>query len=197
MKINMLAAVLLLVPGLASGAESTDPDWPCIQRKVENLSPGLMWAAPVTPTELSPDARALASKLALRRVGLDEAQALITAYVADHPGTSENDLGNIFTAVFDRIGKDRRRVMGGIASYAHSQVALAARINTARVEMDTLSDAATPDFDRIDQIEEQIAWDERIYNDREHSLTYVCETPVLLEKRLYAIARMLQAALPE
>jgi len=197
MKINMLAAVLLLVPGLASGAESTDPDWPCIQRKVENLSPGLMWAAPVTPTELSPDARALASKLALRRVGLDEAQALITAYVADHPGTSENDLGNIFTAVFDRIGKDRRRVMGGIASYAHSQVALAARINTARVEMDTLSDAATPDFDRIDQIEEQIAWDERIYNDREHSLTYVCETPVLLEKRLYAIAQMLQAALPE
>lgn len=197
MKINMLAAVLLLVPGLASGAESTDPDWPCIQRKVENLSPGLMWAAPVTPTELSPDARALASKLALRRVGLDEAQALITAYVADHPGTSENDLGNIFTAVFDRIGKDRRRVMGGIASYAHSQVALAARINTARVEMDTLSDAATPDFDRIDQIEEQIAWDERIYNDREHSLTYVCETPVLLEKRLYAIAQMLHAALPE
>ena len=197
MKINMLAAMLLLVPGLASGAESTDPDWPCIQRKVENLSPGLMWAAPVTPTELSPDARALASKLALRRVGLDEAQALITAYVADHPGTSENDLGNIFTAVFDRIGKDRRRVMGGIASYAHSQVALAARMNTARVEMDTLSDAATPDFDRIDQIEEQIAWDERIYNDREHSLTYVCETPVLLEKRLYAIAQMLQAALPE
>ena len=197
MKINMLAAVLLLVPGLASGAESTDPDWPCIQRKVENLSPGLMWTAPVTPTELSPDARALASKLALRRVSLDEAQALITAYVADHPGTSENDLGNIFTAVFDRIGKDRRRVMGGIASYAHSRVALAARINTARVEMDTLSDAATPDFDRIDQIEEQIAWDERIYNDREHSLTYVCETPVLLEKRLYAIAQMLQAALPE
>ena len=82
MKINKLAAVLLLVPGLASGAESTDPDWPCIQRKVENLSPGLMWTAPVTPAELSPDARALASKLALRRVSLNESQALIAAYVA-------------------------------------------------------------------------------------------------------------------
>ncbi len=196
MKINLLAAMLLLMPGLASGAESTDPDWPCIQRKVENLSPGLMWTAPVTPAELSPDARALASRLALRRVSLDESRTLIADYVAAHPGTTENDLGIIFTAVFEKIGKDRRRVMGGIASYAHSQVALAARINTARVEMDSLSDAEKPDFDRIDQIEEQVAWDERIYNDRERSLGYVCETPVLLEKRLYAIAQMLQAALP-
>ena len=35
-------------------------------------------------------------------------------------------------------------------------------------------------------------WDERIHTDRQRSLTYVCETPVLLEKRLYAIAQLLQ-----
>lgn len=197
MKINILAMALLMAPGLALGAESTDPDWPCVQRKVESLSLGLMWPLPVTKAELSPDAKSLAGKLALRRVSLDDAQALITAYVADHPGTTADDLGNIFTAVFDKIGKDRKRVIGGIASYAHSQVALAERINTARSEAETLSDAATPDFDRIDLIEEQVAWDERIYTDRERSLTYVCETPVLLEKRLYAIAQMLQAALPK
>lgn len=197
MKINILAIALLMAPGLALGAESTDPDWPCVQRKVENLSVGLMWPLPVTKAELSADAKTLAAKLALRRVSLEEAQALITAYVADHPDISADDLGNIFTAVFDRIGKDRKRVIGGIASYAHSQVALAERINTARIEVETLSDAATPDFDRIDLIEEQVAWDERIYTDRERSLTYVCETPVLLEKRLYAIAQMLQAALPK
>lgn len=197
MKINILAMALLMAPGLALGAESTDPDWPCIQRKVENLSVGLMWPQPFTKAELSPEAKTLAAKLALRRVSLEEAQALITAYVADHPEVSAEELGNIFSAVFDRVGKDRKRVIGGIASYAHSQVALAERINTARIEMDTLSDAATPDFDRIDLIEEQVAWDERIYTDRERSLSYVCETPVLLEKRLYAIAQMLQAALPK
>ena len=66
---NVLAGLLLALScGGASAAAFDDPDWPCIQRKVENLSPGLMWTAPVTPAELSPDARALASKLALRRV---------------------------------------------------------------------------------------------------------------------------------
>ena len=57
--------------------------------------------------------------------------------------------------------------------------------------------AEAPDFDRVDQLEEQIDWDERIYHDRARSLTYVCETPVLLEKRAYAIAQILLKTLPK
>ena len=48
------------------------------------------------------------------------------------------------------------------------------------------------DFDTVDKLEEQLDWDERIYRDRAKSLTYVCETPVLLEKRLFALAQILQ-----
>ena len=61
--------------------------------------------------------------------------------------------------------------------------------------MDSLMQGTDPDYDRVDALEEQVDWDERIYTDRQRSLTYVCETPVLLEQRLYAISKLLQAAL--
>ncbi|MCA8880341.1 MAG: hypothetical protein KDA73_10400 [Rhodobacteraceae bacterium] len=197
MSFRLMAISLLLVPGLALAADGSDPDWPCVQRKVEDLSPGLMWPDPVAPAELSPAAQDLAAKLALRRVSLDEAQALINAYVAEAPDVSAETLGNIFLDVFKKLSRDRSRIIGGIGRYAHGQAALAAKIDAARVELDDLTGAEAPDNDKIDALDEQIAWDERIYTDRERSLTYVCETPVLVEKRLYAVAQMLQAAMPE
>ena len=48
--------------------------------------------------------------------------------------------------------------------------------------------------DRVDALEEQVDWDQRIFTDRQKTITYLCETPTLLEKRLYAISQMLQEA---
>lgn len=188
---------LLLAAGQVAAAGFTDPDWPCIQRKVENLSFGLMWPHPVEEEALPPDARDLAALLSLRRVSLDEAQEYVRAYVEDHPETGSRELGGIFRKVFDNLAGDRRRVMNGIANYAQSQTALSEKIDTARSEMETLLAASSPDFDRVDALEKQVDWDERIFKDRRRSLTYVCETPVLLEKRIYAIAQMLMTFVKE
>ena len=37
-----------------------------------------------------------------------------------------------------------------------------------------------------------VDWDQVIFSDRQQSIVYLCETPQLIEKRLFAIARMLQ-----
>jgi hypothetical protein len=42
-------------------------------------------------------------------------------------------------------------------------------------------------------LEDRLAWEARIFKERAQSLTYVCETPVLLEQRAFAIARTLAA----
>ena len=47
----------------------------------------------------------------------------------------------------------------------------------------------------LDELETRFSWDKRIFEERAQSLTYVCETPVLLEQRLYEIARAIQAKL--
>ena len=52
----------------------------------------------------------------------------------------------------------------------------------------------TPDFDRIDGIEEQLDWDQLIHSDRQQSIQYLCETPQLIERRLFSISQMLQQA---
>jgi hypothetical protein len=51
-----------------------------------------------------------------------------------------------------------------------------------------------PDFDKVDDLEEQLDWDQVIFSDRQRSIEYLCETPVIIERRLFEIARMLQQA---
>ncbi|WP_028737965.1 hypothetical protein [Ciceribacter selenitireducens] len=196
MKAVNLVLLLALVPGQGVAADFSDPDWPCIQRKVENLSAGLMWPHPVTKRDLPPEAEELAAVLALRRVSLEEAETQVRDFVAKHP-SDEQALGAVFLSVFDRLSENRKRLMSGIARYSQSQIALSAKIDADRIEMAKLSAEKAPDFDRIDKLEEEMDWNERIYLDRSRALTYVCETPVLIEKRAYAIAQVLLKHLPK
>lgn len=195
---NLTVAVALTIGATSvNSADFSDPTWPCIQRKVEKLSLGIMWPHPVPESDADANGTDLATKLALRRVDLDQSKALIESYVSNHPDSNTATLGQIFRVAFERIGRDRSAIIDGIAKYAGKQTALSKQIDDVRVEMSTLMKAAEPDFDKVDALEEQLDWDERIYRDRAQSLVYVCETPVILEKRAYAIAQMLLDSVEE
>ncbi len=172
---------------------SDDPDWPCVQRKVEHLSVGVMWPHPIPESgePLPPEVDEVAAALALRRVSLDEAEGMVDALAAERPQMGLDAYGRLFQATFERIDKQRARVVQGIGRYARNQARLAAELEDLRAEMARLEAADEPDFDRMDEVEAEMDWRERIFDDRNRSLTYVCETPVLLEKRAYAIAQML------
>ncbi|WP_108258217.1 hypothetical protein [Mangrovicoccus ximenensis] len=190
------AAVLAAAGAATSAQPAADPDWPCIQRKVEQLSPGLMWPHPIPEIKLDPAtaeaAQEVIDRLVLRRMPLEEAQPALDSFAEAH-GRSPEMMSHLFGESFGTLSHLRTRIMKGIEDYARSQIALSKRIDAARSEMDALMAADDPDFDRVDALEVQIDWDERIFTDRQRSLTYVCETPVLLEKRLYGIAQMLQS----
>lgn len=193
--------ICLAAGGLAAlpapAADNADPDWPCIQRRTGTMSAGVLWPLPLGAVEATGEAGELAAALALRRVDLDEAEARVEAYSGAHPDLGPEDWGAIFRAAFERIDHDRERVLAGIVRYARSQIALSERIDAAHSEMAALGAAKAPDFDRMDALEAQIDWDERIYKDRERALAYVCETPVLLEKRAYAVAQILLKHVPQ
>lgn len=193
-----LAAALFATPAPLAAADFSDPTWPCIQRKVERLSYGLMWPHPIDEIEFDAATEAditdLAGRMALRRVSLEELEPQIDSFVKIH-GSDPSLLGHVFLAAFDKLSQQRRKIIAGIGEYSLKQIALSKRIDAARAEMDMLMDAEEPDYDRVDDLEEKLAWDERIYTDRQKSLTYVCESPVLIEKRLFAIAQMLADAM--
>lgn len=196
MKRLLLAALLLGTPAIAG--PSDDPSWPCIQRKQPHLSIGQLWPGPLPDdgaAELAqrPDIAALAQVLEQRRLSLPEAEAEIAAFAER---ASAEELTALFVAVFDRIDAYRSRIMSGVARYAEKQVTLSAQIEARRAELTHLSAAPEPDFDKLDAEEARLDWDVRIFTDRQSQLTYVCETPVILEQRAFALGRAIAAHLP-
>ncbi|MFQ1700779.1 hypothetical protein ACJ5NV_09295 [Loktanella agnita] len=195
------AAIMLASLTVARAEDYSDPSWPCVQRKVQSLSLGLMWPHPVPDDTLSPSladpAHELVQTLLLRRVPEEQISALTTDFGATYPDLTIDKLGLIFRDAFTGINRERSQLIDGIGRYSLTQIDLATRIEDARLAFDAEMAKADPDFDHLDALEEQLAWDERIYRDRAQSLTYVCETPVLLEKRAYAIAQALGQLVPD
>ena len=190
-------AALVLGMGAAQAAGPVDPDWPCIQRRVPQLSLGQVWAGPIPDEAIqaksrTPEIQALAARISQRRTTLPEAETLI----ADFAKASPEDVTALYLAIFDKINAARSRVLAGIARYAHKQAALDKEIAGYRADFDRLSAAEPPDFDAVDQAEKKIDWATRVFLDRQQSLTYVCETPGLLEQRAIARGRAAQGNLP-
>ncbi len=198
-KIAVVVSLGVALPvGAAQAASFNDPTWPCVQRKVSHLSIGQMWTGEI----LEPDALAaadvqtqiLASALAVRRTSLEEAETLIADFARASGEQKAQRLSLLFALVFDQIDADRSQLVSGIGRYAGKQAELAERIdgqNEKLAALDAQEDKSNDDYDRLEEIADQIEWDTRIFEERQQSLTYVCETPVLLEKRAFALARMM------
>ena len=196
MKTSLLL-IAVLAAGPAFAASGTDPDWPCIQRKQPHLSLGQVWTGPVpddatTALAADPQIDQLAARLEQRRLPIADAEADIATFAADADNAR---LTALMVAIFDKLDPDRSALIAGIARYGQKQVDMAARIEDRRAEMDRLSAADPPDFDAIDAAEAALDWDQRVFTERQQSLTYVCETPVLLEQRAFALGRAIASHL--
>lgn len=194
-----IAILVAITAGPVFAGGTPDPDWPCIQRRQPSLSVAQVWSGPppddaITARARDRDIQRIANVVALRRTPLPQAEQIISDFAAGHDAA---DLTAVFLAAFDHIQKARNRVMAGITRYAHQQEALDARINVDRKEFARLTAAEPQDFDAIDRVEESIDWSTRIFQDRQQSLTYVCETPVILEQRAFALGRAIASHLSQ
>jgi hypothetical protein len=186
-----VAAGLLAAP--AGAAQELDPEWPCVQRKVDHLSLAVMWPEPVPDeaADLPDELDGLAERMALRRIPVEEIAELVDQLAAENPEIGADTYGLLFADAFERIDRQRTRLVAGIARYSRGQTELAREIDDLRREFAEVEAEDEPDFDRLDLLEAEIDWRERVLEERNSSLTYVCESPVLLEKRAYEIAQIL------
>lgn len=190
------AAVMLSLPVAAQ--PKSDPDWPCVQRKAPELDLAQVWNGP-DPASAGKwtddqDAATLAQKLASRRTPLDEVDGLLDSYVKETGAQADAGLLRVMAGVYEIINTERQRIMHGIERYARGQQRLADRI---RQEGDALSRAkaspASVDTSETKKLQEELTWDARIFDERARSLTYVCETPVILEQRAYELGQRIAA----
>ena len=184
-----LLVVALAAPGSAATGE--DPDWPCVQRLVPEIAPAVIWPGP--PIESVDGAAAqsavdeLAAELAARRVPLEAAQAQVGEFAKTLDAEQRNEqLTALFARTLEIINRDRSSIIQGIRKYARGQRALAETI-TAKNER--LGELPRDHVVERDTLIAERDWDIRIYDDRARSLTYLCDQPVLLEQRAFALAR--------
>ena len=195
-----LLAVLALLGGTETGlaARLDDPDWPCIQRRVPELAIGQMWPGPMPAEDAAadPEIKTLARRLAPRRVSVDDIPAAVEAPLQQvAPEARPEWLAGLFAAILRQINAERDDLIAGIGRFAARQRSMAEAIDVLESDLAKLEEAPEGErnMDRIEELQDELAWETRIFKERAHSLTYVCETPVLLEKRAFAIGRGLAA----
>lgn len=194
---TVLLALTLAAPPVARAATAT-ADWPCVQRKVETVSAGTMWAGPpLDEAEASwrddPEVVDLAARLASRDLPEEEAVAAVDRFAAALPAKDRAlRLTRLFVATLDAVNRERADLLAGIGRYGRRQERLAQRIAERAAEIRALDESESA---RRAELEQAQHWDSRVFEDRQRSLRYLCEQPVLLEHRAFAVARAIQRAL--
>lgn len=193
------AAVPAMLLALAAPASAAAPAglWPCIQPKVAELAAGQMWAGPPIADAKWRDDQEVADLVPVivaRRTSIEDATARIEAFAKDAGTDKKARLTLLFAGVFEEINALRTRILTGIERYSQHQIDLSQRIKEESLKVAQAKKAAASDEDKAKaaEIEKQLLWDTRIYDSRSQAMSAVCESPVILEQRAFAISRAIQ-----
>ena len=197
----VIAAVLALAaPGAALAADPRYPDWPCAQIKVPEVSIAAVWAGPpiddvASAWEQDPAIRDLVAQLAARRTPLADAEKRISEVVTGSAAERQQKAKLIFTGLFNTLNQERSEVMKGIERFTRKQKEFADQIRSTVFQLRELQDTPGRDEGKVDELGSRIEWQTRIFEERQKTIGYVCEVPVLIEQRLFALARAIAQSL--
>jgi len=197
--IVLVAIVTTASPSLAQGRPKTDPDWPCVQIKVPTLSLNSVWLGPEVDVtsdawRSDPGVADLVSKMATRRVPIIEAEAAIADFASKSGPDAKTKLLQALGGAFQELAHQRSQILDGLKRFGKKQNEMA---DSIRAENEALQSASAdkPDAQNQQGAQERLQWDLRVFEDRHRTISYVCETPTLIEQRIGALAKAVQKAL--
>jgi hypothetical protein len=178
-------------------ADPRYPDWPCAQAKVPEISLAAVWAgAPLDDVQnkWKNDAKvsALVTKLAARRLPLDEAQKAVTEYLTAAAADKASQGRLLFAGLFDTLNAQRSSVMNGLERVMRKQREAADKIRDDTLALQALQDTPAPDQAKVEAFGNQLVWETRIFEDRRRVVKFVCEVPTAIDQRLFALGRTIQ-----
>jgi len=196
----MSVAIELALRGMAQAADPRFPDWPCNQVKVPEISVAAVWAGPSIDDvgnawEDDATIKDLVARLAARRTPLDDAQKAISDAIRGTESERQKKAKLIFAGLFKTLNHERSEVMQGIERYFRKQKEFSGQIRSTILQLRELQDRPDPDQSRVDELINHVEWDTRIFEERRKTMNFVCEVPVLIEQRLFALARAIQQSL--
>lgn len=175
-------------------------EWPCDQPLRPEISVGAMWSGPdpATATENwkdNPAVATLVAQVAPRRISQEQAIADIHRFAVGFQGEQRTKIMTlVFAGLFETLNAERSAIIRGIRDFHRRQDALSKRIQEAWVKLGNMEPkpADPAQMERHAELQQQIDWDTRIFDDRQRLLPAVCNQPQLIEQRLYALSRAIQ-----
>jgi hypothetical protein len=196
------AIVATLAPSaIAQSRVNADPDWPCQQIKTPTFSLASVWAGPALDLgsqswRNESDVTDLEAKMAERRVPTADVEAAITDFKAKAGADASAKLLRAFAAAFADLSQQRTQILDGLERFGRNQLALADHIRAENEAVQKAADESGAGQGPPSSVpQDRLQWDIRVFTDRRQTITYVCETPTLIEQRIGAIARAVQQAL--
>lgn len=193
----LLSVAIIAIQAQGALAAGGDGTWPCVQRKVPSISQSAVWTKDppgenAAKLKDDPEIAELAARLSARRIDVKEAGKLVSDYAGRLAADKDVKLKALFLALFERLNGERSDVMAGIERYGRKQLQFADRLRQQQEELAAKRQEANADPSEIQDLNDQLVWDTRIFEDRRKSLTYVCEVPVIIEQRLFALAKAIE-----
>jgi hypothetical protein len=175
------------------------PDWPCQQLKVPGIAIASVWTGPsieISDAAKQTDAKLAerVSRLAARRTPIEDARKLIADYVVGTSAEKQEKAKTLFAALYSTLNAQRDEVMNGIERFSRKQKAAADDIREEAQKLREMQDKPNTDPAQNEELASRLAWATRIFEDRRKSTSYVCDVPVLIEKRLFDLGGAIQNA---
>ena len=198
------AAIAVLTMAMVPANAAPAGDWPCIQPRVPSLSVAAFWSGAAVDEAANAawredgEVAKLVAKLVSRRTPVEEAEKMAGEFTARQGPDKARRAMLVFAGVFYELDTLRGSLIKGIERFTRSQRRMAEDTNKGRAELDqlrALPEKAPQQTADIEALQTKLMWQMRLHKERESSLRYVCETPVLLEQRVFAIARALQSGM--
>ncbi len=188
--------------GAAGDESGQDPDWPCEQALVPEVAAAVVWDGPPIDTvdqawRGDPAVLALVERITPPQVTEAQAQQAVEAFVSGLvPADKDRALTVAFAGVLSTLNQDRRHLISGIKRYSRDQARRAESLGAELDEMVRLEqDASELGRQRLDALKRRLELEQRIFDEREKTMPFLCQRPVEVEQRLGFLARTLAAYL--
>ena len=133
----------------------------------------------------------------------EQAQQQITDFAKTLGPDKSSKLTALFAGLYHKLNNERSQIIDGLDRFGQKQKELGDRLREETAALHEAQDKAggAPLPDLKDKsspttapgpeatLLEKLQWDLRIFQDRHKAVTFACESPVLIEQRLFALAR--------
>jgi predicted nucleic acid-binding Zn-ribbon protein len=194
---------LTLLLSFEASAQVNDAEWPCIQVLIPEVVAGIVWPVEIKASQIGAWRNQQALDVMANRLNdldefTDSERQLIAEFAESLPEPSRADsLNKLADGIITLSNQRRQKYISGIKRYTRQQNAIAKQIEASlNLLAETENNIDLSSQSSRAEIKETLAWHQRVFDQREHAISSLCDRPVELEEKLSAVLRELAQYLP-